>query len=159
MSRRRGALAALLTAGALIAPAALAAPAHATTDSGCTITPHNPRATGDLTGSGAKKVEYKVDITCSAGRSVYVTQERWEEDNFSLDDKQGTTHWNDIHFSTKSTVTKSTVKPLPTDGVGEGENYAEVYQRVNFYVVSDDVPPIVSSTTPWDYSSTISIHE
>ncbi|HEY7008660.1 MAG TPA: hypothetical protein VH395_06965 [Jatrophihabitantaceae bacterium] len=159
MSRTRGGLAALLTAAALIAPAALAAPAHAsTTESGCTVTPHKPTATGDLASNGQKEISYKLDISCSAGRSVYVTEERWENDNFSSDDFLGSTPYN-IHFNGTTTVTKNWVQALPTDGVGEGSDYAEVYESVSFYVVSDGNPPVTSPSTWWEFSPTASIRE
>jgi hypothetical protein len=159
-SRSKGGLAALLTAAALIAPAAFAAPAHASrTESGCTVTPRKPVFTQKFTNDGRKKIEYKVDITCDGGRSVDVTQQRWEQDNYSADDLEGTTHYNDVHFNSRTTVTKSVVKALPTDGVGEGDNYAEVFQKVRFKVTSDDNPPVVSGLTAWDSSSVVSIHE
>jgi hypothetical protein len=159
MSRRRAGLTALLAAAALIAPAALAAPAHAsTTASGCTVTPRKPVFTGDFTSDGRKKIEYKVDITCDGGRTVYVTQERWENDNYSADDLQGTTHFN-IHFNSATTVTKSAIQALPTDGIGEGSDYAEVYESISFYVASDGNPPVISADTPWEFSSIVSIRE
>src|SRR6476660_6313921 len=138
---------ALLSAAALAAPVVLAAPAHAsTTASGCTVTPRKPVFTNTFTGDGRKKIEYKVDITCEAGRTANVTQQRMEQDNLSSDDLQGTTHYN-VHFNSRTTVTKSAVQALPTDGIGEGQDYAEVYQTVTFHVTSDDNPPIVSAET------------
>jgi hypothetical protein len=158
-SHNRAKLAAVLAAGALIMPVALAAPAHAsTTESGCTVTPRKPVATGDLTSDGRKKIEYKLDITCDAGRSIYVTQERWEDDTFSSDDLQGTTHYN-VHFNGTTTVTKSSIQALPADGFGEGDNYAEVYQYESFHVTSDGNPPVVSADTYWEASSVASIRE
>jgi hypothetical protein len=158
MLRNREGLAALLAAGAMIVPVALAVPAHATTLSGCTVTPRKPVFAQTWTNDGRKNVTYKVDITCSSGRSIDVTQKRWEADNYSSDDLGGTTYYH-LHFDQTDTVTKSVTKPLPTDGVGEGDNYAEVYQKSDFYVTSDDNPPVVSKTTAWESSSIISIHE
>ncbi len=150
---------AFLAAGALAAPVVLAAPAHAsTTASGCTVTPRKPVFTNTFTSDGRKKIEYKVDITCDAGRTANVTQKRMEQDSLSSDDLQGTTHYN-VHFNSRTTVTKSSVQALPTDGIGEGQDYAEVYELVTFHVTSDDNPPIISAETWPEASSVVSIHE
>lgn len=161
MSRIHGGLVTLLaTAAALIAPAVLAAPAaHAsTTESGCTVTPYKPVATGDTYPDGVKKIKYKVDITCDGGRTAHVTQQRKEQDNLSGDDLLGTTSWS-VHFDSRSTVTKSVTGPLPADGWAEGDNYAEPYQNTRFYVVDDGTPPVTSPTTKWEKSAVASIRE
>ena len=111
-----------------------------------------------LTSDGRKKIEYKVDITCDAGRTANVTQQRWEHDNLSTDDLQGTTGYN-VHFLSRTTVTKSAIQALPTDGIGEGYDYAEVYQPVSFHVTSDDTPPVISADTRWESSPVVSIRE
>ena len=150
---------ALLATAALAAPVVLAAPAHAsTTASGCTVTPRKPVFTNTFTSDGRKKMEYKVDITCDAGRTANVTQRRWEQDNLSSDDLQGTTGYN-VHFLSRTTVTKSSIQALPTDGIGEGSDYAEVYQQVSFHVTSDDSPPVISAETPREASSVVSVRE
>lgn len=159
MSRTHGGLAALVaTTAALIAPAVFAAPAHATTTSGCTVTPYKPVAVAGTYPDGAKKIQYKVDITCDGGRTAHVTQQRWEQDKYSSDDNLGSTSWS-VHFNSRTTVHETVTKPLPADGWGEGANYAEPYQRVHFYVVDDGNPPVTSKTTAWQYSAVASIRE
>ena len=61
--------------------------------------------------------------------------------------------------ATPGRVTNSAVQALPTDGIGEGSDYAEVYESISFYVASDGNPPVISADTPWEFSSVVSIHE
>ena len=59
----------------------MASPASANTSSGCTVTPLKPIFAG-FNSSGVKLVNYRISVSCSANRTVSITQERYEEDGW-----------------------------------------------------------------------------
>lgn len=124
----------LALAAALAVPALAAAPAHAHTSSGCTINPLTPIFHGFNT-SGTKLINYRVSVTCTAGRTAEVTQERWESDAWpNPDDHLGTTN-----FVTSGVTTLDNVRTLVDGELGN----EEVYQKIRFRVSSNGV------TSPW----------
>src|SRR5688572_16653630 len=82
MNRSRAALRVLVVAAAVAVGFGVMSPAHAaTTRDGCTVDPLTPYHNGDFTSGGEKRINYDVEITCSAGRSIVIVQERIEEDS------------------------------------------------------------------------------
>lgn len=155
MSRRKHALAILAALASFALPLGIAGPAHATTTtSGCTVTPRTPEFHNDWTASGEKRIQYKVDVTCTAGRSITITQERWEEDWTSADDFIGSTTLTNDFTAAGGTVTRTVTATLP-DADGWGDDNEEMYQRVQFTVSSNGV---TSPVTSWDYSPTQTFH-
>lgn len=132
MNARKTLAAALITGTAILAPAVFAAPAHAATSSGCTITPLKPVFAG-FNSSGVKLVDYKIAVNCLPGRTVSIDQQRYEEDTF-WDDHLGSTS-----FTTSGIRTLSSVRTL----VNTESGYEEVFQKVRFRVSSNGV------TSPW----------
>ena len=124
---------------------ALASPASAATSSGCTVNPLKPIFAG-FNSSGVKLLDYRVSVSCSAGRTVFIEQERYEEDDWpNGDDFLGATSWN-----TSGVVTLSNVRTLVDGEIG----YEEVYQNVRFRVSSNGV---TSPWTSWQKSAVLSI--
>jgi hypothetical protein len=112
----------------------MASPASAATSSGCTVTPLKPIFAG-FNSSGVKLVNYRISVSCSAGRTVSIAQERYEEDSWpNGDDFLGSTL-----FSSSGVTTLSNVRTL-VDGEWGDE---EVYHQVQFRVSSNGV------TSPW----------
>ncbi len=154
-SKKALAVTAMVAAGL---PLAMAVPANATvTSSGCTVTPLAPEFHNQWTSAGDKRIQYKVQVTCSAGRSVSVTQERWEADTTSADDYIGTSTLTNDFTSAGGTVTRTVTATLP-DADPWGDDNEEMYQRVRFTVTSVGNPPVVSAVTSWDYSPTRTFH-
>jgi hypothetical protein len=157
MLRPKTALNALLVTAAIAAPLGLAAPADATySRGGCTVTPLAPEFHNQWTTGGDKRIQYKVNITCNAGLSIRVTQERYDADTTSADDLIGSTVLTNDFTSASgvTTVTRTVTATLP-DADAWGDDNEEMYQRVHFTVTSSTV---TSAVTPWDYSSTRSFH-
>lgn len=132
---KKSAFAALAAAAAsIVLPIAMASPASAATSSGCTVTPLKPIFAG-FNSSGVKLVNYRVAVDCAAGRTVSITQQRYEEDGFlNPDDYLGTTSW-----TTSGTRVLNNVRTLVNTESGD----EEVYHKVQFRVTSNGV------TSPW----------
>lgn len=138
---KRAAAVAILAAAV---PLAAAASASATTyNSGCSVTPLTP-VYSHHNASGNKVLRHDIRVTCSGGRTVYITQQTREEDTFS-DDTTGT-FAKSRHFGGYETVTLSTYQTLPNTEWGD----EEMYQRVSFKVVSDN--GVSSAYTSWENS-------
>ncbi len=153
---RSAALRGLVVAAALAAGLGLAAPAHAaTTRDGCTVDPQTPYHNGTFTAGGDKWINYEVEITCTAGRSIEVDMERWEADSGlnGADDFIGDSTLNRT-FNTTHTYTWTVTGVLP-DNDGGLDQYSEMYLRVRFQVTGNGV---VGAWTSWENSSTRSIH-
>ncbi|MBV1850064.1 hypothetical protein [Catellatospora tritici] len=155
MNRSRRLVRALAVAAALLTPIALgAAPAHASTaGNGCTVTPKTPYHNGDFTAAGLKRIAYEVDITCVAGVTITVEQQRWEEDPNQSDDFIGD---SDLvrAFPTADSITWTITATLP-DTDDFTDMYEEMYQKVRFKVTSG---PVTSSFTNWERSAVRAIH-
>jgi hypothetical protein len=154
MNRSRLAATGLMATAALAAPLALAMPAQAHTSSGCTVTTEDPRHNGLFFSNGRKQVEYVIDVTCDPGRSINISQERWEYDPGNADDLIGTSFlvrdFTNAGGSTEIVLTRE----LPdTDDLWD--QYEEMYHRVRFTVTSNGV---TSPLTGWHVSGTTSIH-
>ncbi|GHJ48902.1 hypothetical protein Cs7R123_62440 [Catellatospora sp. TT07R-123] len=154
MNTSRRLVRALLVAAALAAPIAVAAPAHASTASnGCTVTPKTPYHNGDFTAAGLKRIAYEVEITCVAGVTITVEEQRWEEDANQSDDFIGDSSLVRA-FPTADTITWTITGTLPdTDDLFD--MYEEMYQKVHFKVTSG---PVTSGWTNWERSGVRSIH-
>lgn len=155
MKRSTALLRALAVAAMLVAPLAVAAPAHASvTKDGCTVDAKNPYHNGTFTGTGVKWIDYDVDFDCTVGVIIEAEMERWEADSGlnGADDFIGwstkTRTMTSSHYDWKVTGT------LP-DSDGGADQWSEMYQRVRFRVTSG---PVTGSWSNWDYTATISIH-
>ena len=154
MSFSRKVLLALTGFAALAMPLAVAGSASAsTTASGCTVTPLTP-VYDHTDSSGQKVIKYETRVTCDAGRSIEIQDERLEQDRTSADDYYGTTIYN-IRFDKSATVYKSVLKVLP-DADAWGDDNEEMYHAVAFQVTSDN--GVVSAWTSWENSPVVSFH-
>ena len=147
----------LLVAALVALGVGVTSPAFAaTTRDGCTVDPKTPYHNGGFTASGAKSISYEVEITCSAGRTITVEEERLEQDGGlnGADDFIGMSDWN-RHFSTATTVTWTINGALP-DNDGGWDQYSEMYQQVGFQVTTD--AGVVGTWTNWEQSGMRSIH-
>ena len=153
MSFSRKAALALTGIAALAMPLAVAGAASAsTTSAGCTVTPLKP-VWDHTNSSGNKVIRYDTKVTCSAGRSIEILDERRDQDNFSLDDFEGSIIYN-VRFDSAGTVTKSVQAVLPdADDWTEGANTEEMYHAVGFQVTEDN--GYVSPWTNWDDSAMV----
>ena len=156
MSFSRKALLALTGIAALAMPLAVAGSASATTTStGCTVTPLKP-VFDHLNSSGDKVIRYDTKVYCDAGRSIEILDERRDQDNFSLDDFEGSIIYNH-RFDSAATVTESVQAVLPdADSLAEGEDKEEMYHSVGFQVTPDNGP--AASWTNWDDSPVVQFH-
>ena len=146
---------ALTGLAALAMPLAVAGAASASTSTGCTVTPLKP--VWDHTDSSGKKViRYDTKVSCSAGRSIEILDERRDQDNFSLDDFEGSKVY-DLRFDSADTVTESVQATLPdADDWTEGANTEEMYHSVGFQVTPDNAP--AAPWTNWDDSPMVQFH-
>lgn len=149
---RRLVLGAALLTG-LAVPLTIAAPAHAATSSGCTVTPLRPVHAG-FDSTGTKLVRYSVQISCDADRTVTVQQQRYEEDWDGWlipdsDDYQGGSTYTRT-FGSAGTLTVETTRRLPDTEDGA----EEIYQRTRFQVSSNGV---TSSLTGWQRTPYVSM--
>ncbi len=136
-------------AAAATMPILAAGTAEAHTSSGCTVEPMTPIFAGFNT-AGTKLINYRVSVTCTGGRSVEITQERWESDGWpNPDDHLGTSTFNRT-FSVTGSTTISNVRTLVDGELGN----EEVYQKVRFRVTSNGV---TSPWTGWHSSAQLSI--
>ena len=155
MSFSRKALLALTGIAALAMPLAVAGSASASTYAGCTVTPLKP-VFDHLNSSGNKVIKYDTKVYCDAGRSIEILDERRDQDNFSLDDFEGSKIY-DIPFDSAGTVTESVTAVLPdADDWTEGPNTEEMYHAVGFQVTEDN--GYVSPWTDWDDSAVVQFH-
>jgi hypothetical protein len=156
MSFSRKALLALTGIAALAMPLAVAGSASATTTStGCTVTPLKP-VFDHLNSSGDKVIRYDTKVYCDAGRSIEILDERRDQDNFSLDDFEGSIIYNH-RFDSAATVTKSVQAVLPdADSLAEGKDKEEMYHSVGFQVTPDNGP--AAPWTNWDDSPVVQFH-
>lgn len=156
MSFSRKAALALTGLAALAMPLAVAGAASATTTSaGCTVTPLKP-VFDHLNSSGNKVIRYDTKVYCDAGRSIEILDERRDQDNFSLDDFEGSIIYN-LRFDSANTVTKSVQAVLPdADSLAEGADKEEMYHSVGFQVTEDN--GYVSPWTNWDDSAVVQFH-
>jgi len=149
MSFSRKAALALTGLAALAMPLAVAGAASAATSTGCTVTPLKP-VFDHLNSSGNKVIRYDTKVSCDAGRSIEILDERRDQDYYSLDDFEGSKVY-DVPFDTAGTVTESVQAVLPdADAFAEGADYEEMYHAVGFQVTEDN--GYVSAWTNWDDS-------
>ena len=124
-----------------VAAIAGAGSAHATTASGCTISPYTPIYSYTNT-AGVKVLDYKISVNCAAGRHAHITQERYEQDGWlNPDDLVGTST-----FIGSGVTTLHNYRTLVDTEIGQ----EEMYQRIKFWVHSDN--GVVSATTGWQNS-------
>ena len=98
--------------------------------------------------NGVKVLNYKIAVSCSSGRTAKITQERWEEDDWpNGDDFLGSTT-----FSVRGSTTLNNYRTLVDGEIGQ----EEVYQKIRFYVVSDN--GVTSGWTGWHTSATRSFY-
>ena len=139
-----------IVAGAIAAaalPVAAAGSAFAVSTSGCTATPLTPEY-AYTQANGVKVLNYKIAVSCSSGRTAKITQERWEEDDWpNGDDFLGSTT-----FSVRGSTTLNNYRTLVDGEIGQ----EEVYQKIRFYVVSDN--GVTSGWTGWHTSATRSFY-
>ena len=146
----------LAITAALAVGLGVASPAYATTTrDGCTVVPKGPYHNGTYTSAGDKWINYDVDVTCSAGRSIQLIMDRMEADSGlnGADDFIGmsdTTHT----FTNAGTWTWSVTGVLP-DNDGGFDHYSEMYLQVGFQVTVNGVPGV---WTNWDPGPVRSIH-
>ncbi len=139
----------IVSAGLVAAAATLgfAGSAQAHTTSGCTVEPLKPIYAG-TNSSGVKIIDYRMTVSCSAGRSAHITQQRYEEDGFlNPDDHLGTST-----FSVRGTKLVHNKRTLVDTELGK----EEVYQKIRFHVHSDN--GVVSGNTGWHKSAVLSIY-
>lgn len=139
-----------IAAGTIAAAAlgiAAATNAHAVSTSGCTATPLTPEYSHTQS-NGVKVLNYKISVSCSSGRTAYITQERWEEDDWP----NGDDHLGTSTFSARGTTTLNNYRTLVDGEIGQ----EEVYQKIRFYVVSDN--GVVSAWTGWHTSAVRSFY-
>jgi hypothetical protein len=145
-----------VVAAALAVGLGVTSPAFAsTTRDGCTVVPKAPYHNGTYTGSGDKWINYDVDITCSAGRSIQLIMDRMEADSGfnGADDFIGMSDTTRT-FTTGGTTTWSVSGVLP-DNDGSFDHYSEMYLQVGFQVTVNGVP---GTWTNWDKGPVQSIH-
>jgi hypothetical protein len=147
----------LVVAAAAVAGLAVMSPAHAaTTRDGCTVDPLTPYHNGTFTSGGAKRINYDVEITCSAGRSVQIVMERMEADSGlnGADDFIGMSDTTEYFGSADTRIWRIT-GTLP-DNDGGFDQYSEMYHQVGFQVTVNGQAP--GAWTNWDASPVRSIH-
>ena len=153
MSFSRKALLALTGIAALAMPLAVAGSASASTYGGCTVTPLKP-VFDHLNSSGDKVIKYETKVTCDAGRSIEILDERRDHDALSTDDFEGSNPFN-LRFDSADTVTKYVLAVLP-DADGWGDDNEEMYHSVGFQVTEDN--GYVWPWTNWDDSPVVTFH-
>lgn len=155
MFAAKHALKALMALSAIAIPLGIGAPAHATvTSSGCTVTPLAPVFKNQWTATGDKRIQYPIAVTCSAGRTITITDERGEADTTSADDLIGSSTLINSFVAAGGTVTRNITATL-TDSDPWGDDNEEMYHRVRFTVSSNGV---TSPVTTWDASPTRTFH-
>ena len=134
----------LIAAGIVAATTAVgfAGSAQAVSSSGCTATPLKP-VYHHHNAAGKKVLKYTIKVTCNAGRTITIYQERKEQDTFS-DDLIGKTTWV-RYFGAKTTKNLNFYGVLPDTELGK----EEMYHRIRFRVSSNGV---TSPLTGWHKS-------
>src|SRR5689334_6975677 len=114
MKRSTTAMRVLAIAAVVAVGLGVTSPAYAvTTRDGCTVVPKAPYHNGTYTSGGDKWINYDVDITCSAGRSIQLIMDRMEEDyGLNADDFIGMSDTTRT-FITSGTTTWSVSGVLP----------------------------------------------
>ena len=139
-----------IAAGTIAAAAlgvAAATNAHAHTTSGCTVEPLTP-VYSYTQSNGVKVLNYRISVNCQAGRTAYITQERYEEDGWpNPDDHVGTST-----FSARGVTTLDNYRTLVDTESGQ----EEMYQQIRFYVRSDN--GVTSGWTGWHKSAVRSFY-
>src|ERR1700749_426490 len=120
----------------LAIPLAVAGSASAATDARCTVTPLKP-VFDHVNSNGEKVIKYETKVTCSAGRSIEILDERRDHDNLSTDDFEGSNTYNLRFDSTTETVTKYVLAVLP-DADGWGDDNGANDPSVGFQVPEDN---------------------
>ena len=155
MSFSRKAALALTGIAVLAMPLAVASAASASTSTGCTVTPLKP-VFDHLNSSGNKVIRYDTKVSCDAGRSIEILDERRDQDYYSLDDFEGSIIYNH-RFDSAATVTESVQAVLPdADDWTEGADKEEMYHAVGFQVTPDNGP--AAPWTDWDDSPMVQFH-
>lgn len=128
-----------LAAAAIAAPLTLAAaPAQAATLNGCTVNPLTPSV---VTIAGVKRVQYRVQVSCSANRIVQIRDYRYESDDpagLAGDDYLG----NVVHLRTFAGAGSATLVSYGALPNTESSN-EEVYHRTSFRVAT------IAGVTGW----------
>ncbi|NYD77326.1 hypothetical protein [Arthrobacter cupressi] len=128
---------------------ALGTPAQASTLYSCTVTPLKPIFSHFNT-SGVKVLDYRITASCTSSRSLYIQQQRWEDDSWpNGDDYLGGTDFS-RYLSAGTSTTIHNYRTLVDGELG----YEEVYQKVRFKVGSGGV---WSGYTGWQNSAVLSI--
>lgn len=153
MSRAKAVFKALLIAATLAVPVGLASPAQAITSNGCTVTPLTPYHNGEFSASGIKRIRFDMEVTCEAGLTITIDQERWEYDPNNADEFTGDYTW--VRSFDQADTRTYWFETNLSDTDDFTDHYEEVYQRIRFKVTSG---PVTSAWTGWDYSGTRSIH-
>ena len=153
MSFSRKAVLALTGFAALAMPLAVAGAASASTSTGCTVTPLKP-VWDHTNSSGNKVIRYDTKVSCDAGRSIEILDERCDQDKLNLDDFEGSIIYN-LRFDSAATVTKSVLAVLP-DADAWGDDNEEMYHAVGFQVTEDN--GYVWPWTDWDDSTVVQFH-
>lgn len=155
MNRSRYARWALAAAAAAALPLGLTGTAHAATTSGlCTVTPLTPVFNNLWDAHARKMITYPVRVTCSAGRTVSITHERFEQDLVSREGEGGedflgtSTHFRDFTAAGGTVTFNVNASLIETDGTSDP--WEEVYSKVRFTVSSNGV---TSAPTAWEYSN------
>jgi hypothetical protein len=99
-------------------------------------------------------IRYEIKVYCDAGRSIEILDERRDQDNFSLDDFEGSIIYN-LRFDSAATVTKSVLAVLP-DADAWGDDNEEMYHAVGFQVTEDN--GFVAAWTSWEDSPVVTFH-
>jgi hypothetical protein len=148
MSFSRKALLTLTGIAALAMPLAVAGSASASTLGGCTVMPLKPTL-DHIDSKDTSWIKYETRVSCDAGRSIEIQDERLEYDNLSANDYYGTTIYN-LTFDSADTRYVSVVKVLP-DADGVFDEVEEMFHATGFQVTPYDGP--ASGWTPgWDES-------
>jgi hypothetical protein len=156
MNRSRAALRVLVVAAALGVGLGVMSPAHAaTTRDGCTVDPLTPYHNGTFTSGGAKWINYDVEVTCTAVRSVQIVMDRMEADSGAngADDFIGMSDTLRT-FNTTDTIIWRITGALP-DNDGGFDQYSEMYHQVGFQVIINGQGGV---WTNWEASPVRSIH-
>ena len=138
----------------LALPLAVAGSASSATLGGCTVTPLKPTL-DHIDSKDTSWIKYETRVSCDAGRSIEIQDERLEYDNLSANDYYGTAIYN-LMFDSADTRYVSVVKVLP-DADGLFDKNEEMYHQTGFQVTYDNGS--VSGWTPdWDASPRATFH-
>jgi hypothetical protein len=148
-------------AAGLSAPLLLFSPSHAaTTEDGCTVTPHRPAYSGVNNAHNIPLVDYKITVACDPDRTIFLDQVRMEQDLVSRegeapDDTTGTWSKN-FDFTNGGTKNIKVRVPLPDTGPANEGAVEEVYQKVRFEVTTNN--GVDGGLTDYELTTIRSIH-